>query len=123
MADISFLSKSVPAPTDVEHLCMMAANGMISRDDVIWDSSCSRSAFNDLEWFVDIEFGTDTSQIQSASGISMVAGTGTVRFSTQDPVDPLNTLTWEQRNIAYIANYPANLLSTTHCEDPGIHYN
>ncbi|KAL0937276.1 KilA-N domain-containing protein [Colletotrichum truncatum] len=89
-----------------------ARDDLITRDDIVLDSGCTTSTFNNLRYFVKYAEKSDLTPSTSASGAPVRSlGVGTVFFQTQDPTNPDVIHDWTLHNVEYNPSSPANLLS------------
>ncbi|KAK2756628.1 KilA-N domain-containing protein [Colletotrichum kahawae] len=99
------------------------ANQKIPRSDVILDSGCSDSIFNERSHFVTYEAKADLPPYEGANGeYTRPDGIGTVYFQTVDPQNLSKTVDWTVDNVEYSPLSPANLLSPGKLRDVGIEY-
>ncbi|KAF6794590.1 KilA-N domain-containing protein [Colletotrichum sojae] len=96
---------------------------MVDRSDIIFDSGCTDSVFNDLALFVEYQDRNDLPPFTAAGGdLVRPQGYGTVFFQTQDPRDSSKITDWTIQGVEYSPLSPANLLSPGKLRKAGIEY-
>lgn len=99
------------------------ANQNILRSDVIFDSRCSDSIFNERSHFVTYEAKADLHPCEDANGgYTRPDGIDTVYFQTVDPQNPSKTVGCTIDNIEYSPLSRVNLLSPGKLRDVDVEY-
>lgn len=60
------------------------STGSLKREDIILDSGCTTSTFNNLKFFESVDLSTTSQPTQTFSGSANVAGHGTVRIPVEE---------------------------------------
>ena len=105
----------------VQNLQLLASSAL-SRDDVVWDTGCSKTSFNDPKWFLHLELNDTTAGLSGVGGSSPAMGTGTVYFETVDPENTAKSVVWTKKDVLYVPSLPASLISPWDFENDGVHY-
>lgn len=96
---------------------------VLGLNDIIYDSGCTVSIFNNLDMFVEYQPCTDLTLFASAGGdLVKPEGTGTVFIQTKDPQHPSKSINWTIQGVDYTLSSPANLPSQGKLRKVGIEH-
>jgi Pol polyprotein len=72
----------------------------IHKDDIILDSGCGASVFNDRQWFISFNENAELPPMTVANSEQVLPkGIGTVAFRAINPDDPTQTIGWNIEGV------------------------